>query len=129
MPLYEYKCDACGKRFEKIRKFSDPPLDVCPLCGSGPVEKLISSPAFQFKGSGFYETDYVKKDKGSSSDSDKGSSAASSEGDAGKVAKKDGKESSDSKPAAASSESSKTSGSASSSTPAKDSAPASTTKS
>jgi putative FmdB family regulatory protein len=62
MPLYEYQCDACGRRFELIRKFSDPPLDACPTCG-GPVRKLVSSPAFQFKGSGFYITDYPKKDQ------------------------------------------------------------------
>jgi putative FmdB family regulatory protein len=61
MPLYEYQCTKCGARFEKIRKFSDPPLDVCPKCGGGPVEKLLSAPAFQFKGSGFYITDYARK--------------------------------------------------------------------
>ena len=62
MPLYEYHCDACGRRFELIRKFSDPPLDACPHCG-GTVHKLFSSPAIQFKGSGFYITDYAKKDQ------------------------------------------------------------------
>ena len=46
MPLYEYECDACGERYELIRKFSDPPLEVCPKCGHGPVRKLVSSPAF-----------------------------------------------------------------------------------
>src|SRR6266705_1391292 len=61
MPLHEYECDVCGRRFEKIQKFSDPPIEVCPTCG-GHVHKLISSPAFQFKGSGFYATDYAKKD-------------------------------------------------------------------
>jgi putative FmdB family regulatory protein len=61
MPLYEYQCEACGSRFEKIRKFSDPPLEVCAVCGKGPVEKLLSSPAIQFKGSGWYITDYAKK--------------------------------------------------------------------
>jgi len=61
MPLYEYECEACGRRFEVIRKFSDPPPDVCTLCGSGPVNRLPSSPAIQFKGSGFYITDYAKK--------------------------------------------------------------------
>ena len=60
MPLYEYECEACGAHFEKIRKFSDPPLDVCDKCGKGPVKKLLSSPAFQFKGSGWYVTDYGK---------------------------------------------------------------------
>ena len=62
MPLYEYQCQACGQRFEQIRKFSDPPLEQCAKCGKGPVERLLSSPAFQFKGSGWYVTDYAKKD-------------------------------------------------------------------
>jgi len=62
MPLYEYQCDACGRAFELIRKFSDPPLAKCPHCG-GTVRKLLSSPAIQFKGSGFYITDYAKKDQ------------------------------------------------------------------
>lgn len=61
MPLYEYECEACGQRFEVIRKFSDPPLEVCTLCGSGRINRLPSSPAIQFKGSGFYITDYAKK--------------------------------------------------------------------
>jgi putative FmdB family regulatory protein len=59
MPLYEYQCDACGRRFERIQKFSDPPASECPTCG-GAVRKLLSPPAIQFKGSGFYITDYVK---------------------------------------------------------------------
>ncbi|MCC6163291.1 MAG: zinc ribbon domain-containing protein [Acidobacteria bacterium] len=60
MPLYEYECDACGHRFEVIQKFSDDPLTTCPKCG-GSVRKLLSSPAIQFKGSGWYITDYAKK--------------------------------------------------------------------
>ena len=63
MPLYEYQCEACQKRFEVIRKFSDPELDVCTLCGKGPVQRLLSSPAIQFKGSGWYITDYSQKGK------------------------------------------------------------------
>jgi putative FmdB family regulatory protein len=63
MPLYEYECDACGRRFERIQKFSDPPVEACPTCG-GAVHKLIASPAFQFKGTGWYITDYAKKDNG-----------------------------------------------------------------
>jgi putative FmdB family regulatory protein len=59
MPLYEYQCDACGQRFEVIQKFSDPPVETC-ACG-GPVKKLLSSPAIQFKGSGWYVTDYARK--------------------------------------------------------------------
>ena len=69
MPLYEYECDACGHRFEKIQKFSDPLQDTCPKCG-GPVHKLMSSPAIQFKGSGFYITDYAKKDHAASAKAD-----------------------------------------------------------
>ena len=63
MPLYEYECDACGQRFEAIRKFSESDLDVCSLCGKGPVRRLISSPAIQFKGTGWYVTDYSSKGK------------------------------------------------------------------
>jgi putative FmdB family regulatory protein len=73
MPLYEYQCDACGHRFEKIQKFSDPLVDTCPKCG-GAVHKLMSSPAIQFKGSGFYITDYPKGEKGSAPKSDGGKS-------------------------------------------------------
>jgi putative FmdB family regulatory protein len=60
MPLYEYQCDACSNRFERIQKFSDPPIATCPSCG-GSVRKLLSSPAIQFKGTGWYITDYAKK--------------------------------------------------------------------
>jgi putative FmdB family regulatory protein len=85
MPLYEYECETeKGRRFEIIQKFSDEPVTVCPTCG-GPVRRLISSPAIQFKGSGWYITDYAKKsgtDAGketkSSSSSDSGSSSSSS---------------------------------------------------
>jgi putative FmdB family regulatory protein len=77
MPLYEYECEACGQRFELIRKFSDPPLDVCTLCGKGPVTRLLSSPAIQFKGSGFYITDYVKKGEGGKGEGGKGEAGKS----------------------------------------------------
>jgi putative FmdB family regulatory protein len=76
MPLYEYECDA-GHRFELIRKFSDPPLEECPTCGA-PVHKLFSSPAIQFKGSGFYITDYAKKDQTPASPSGESSSDTTS---------------------------------------------------
>jgi putative FmdB family regulatory protein len=62
MPLYEYQCESCGHRFEVIQKFSDAPVDTCPTCG-GPVQKLLSSPAIQFKGSGWYITDYARSGK------------------------------------------------------------------
>ena len=60
MPLYEYQCKKCHHRFERIQKFSDPHVKKCPDCG-GPVEQVVSAPAVQFKGSGWYVTDYGKK--------------------------------------------------------------------
>jgi len=60
MPIYEYRCDKCQKRFERIQKVADPLCKKCPHCG-GPIRKMISSPSFQFKGSGFYVNDYTKK--------------------------------------------------------------------
>lgn len=60
MPLYEYECRQCGRRFEKMQKFSDEPEKTCEACG-GLVERLISAPAIQFKGTGWYVTDYARK--------------------------------------------------------------------
>jgi putative FmdB family regulatory protein len=68
LPLYEYQCRKCGKRFEKIQKFSDPPLEIHEKCG-GAVYRLLSSPAIQFKGSGWYVTDYARKSSPPSEDS------------------------------------------------------------
>ena len=78
MPLYEYQCQKCGHRFERIQRFSDPLVKKCPECG-GKVEQLLSAPAVQFKGSGWYVTDYAKKSAGSSSKSE-----AESKSDSGK---------------------------------------------
>ena len=74
MPLYEYECDACGRRFEVIQKFSEV-TEQCRLCAKGPVRRLMSSPAIQFKGTGWYITDYAQKGKsgGESSGTDKAS--------------------------------------------------------
>src|SRR6202047_3678636 len=74
MPLYEYECKKCHHRFEKIQKFSDRMVRKCPDCG-GPVEQMISAPAVQFKGSGWYVTDYAKKSSspGSSGGGESGS--------------------------------------------------------
>jgi putative FmdB family regulatory protein len=93
MPNYEYLCKDCGHRFEQIRKFSDKQLRKCPECG-GVIEQVISAPAVQFKGSGWYVTDYAKK--GSSSGS---SSSASSDSDSSAKETKDSKESKDAKDA------------------------------
>lgn len=79
MPLYEYQCDSCHERFERIQKFSDPPVDVCPKCGKGPVKKLLSSPAIQFKGSGWYITDYARKSGDASKSGDSKTSSSSSD--------------------------------------------------
>lgn len=68
MPLYEYSCQNCGETFEVIQKFSDPPLKIHEVCG-GAVERLLSPPALQFKGSGWYVTDYARNGKAKSSDS------------------------------------------------------------
>ena len=76
MPLYEYRCESCQHQFEVIQKFSDAPIAVCPKCGAGPVVKLLSSPAFQFKGSGWYITDYARKDS-AKAESAKGETAKS----------------------------------------------------
>ena len=76
MPLYEYQCTKCKHTFEKIQKFSDPPVTKCPQCG-GKVEQLLSAPAIQFKGAGWYVTDYAKKGKSSSGKSGSDTSASS----------------------------------------------------
>lgn len=88
MPLYEYQCKKCGHRFEKIQKFSDPPVKKCPECG-GAVEQVISAPAVQFKGSGWYVTDYAKKSHTSAS-SDSGNKDKDKDKDT-KESKKDDK--------------------------------------
>jgi len=78
VPLYEYQCPHCG-RFETIRKFSDPILTACPTCGRA-VEKLLSAPAIQFKGTGWYITDYARKSAGANGGSKaEGKSEAKSE--------------------------------------------------
>ena len=70
MPLYEYQCTACGERSEILQRISDPSHTHCPKCG-GTVKKLISSPAIQFKGSGFYKTDYASTSTAKSEKSEK----------------------------------------------------------
>ena len=111
MPLYEYECEACQKRFEKIQKYTDAPPDVCPHCGKGPIKKLFSSPAIQFKGSGFYITDYAKKstsEAGSKSSSEGSSSSSESKSSETKSSETKSSESkSDSKPSSGDSSSKK----------------------
>jgi putative FmdB family regulatory protein len=94
MPNYEYLCNKCGHRFEQIRKFSDKQLRKCPECG-GIIEQVISAPAVQFKGSGWYVTDYPKKGAGSAASS--ASSSSSSEGDSSAKVVKETKEANETK--------------------------------
>jgi putative FmdB family regulatory protein len=77
VPLYEYQCKACHHRFEKIQKFSDPLVTECPECGEDKVEQMISAPAVQFKGTGWYVTDYAKKGSHSASASNSDSKSES----------------------------------------------------
>jgi putative FmdB family regulatory protein len=86
VPLYEYRCKACGHQFEKIQSFSAPDEKECPVC-EGELERLISAPAVQFKGSGWYVTDYAGKggSKGPAKSAESGNgsdkpAAASSDG-------------------------------------------------
>jgi putative FmdB family regulatory protein len=114
MPLYEYECESCAHRFEVIQKFSDAPISVCPKCG-GPVQKLLSSPAIQFKGSGFYLTDYGRgtgsKSESANTKAGKAESGATSGGDSAAKSdsgssdtKSSASETSSAKPAASKSE-------------------------
>jgi putative FmdB family regulatory protein len=104
LPLYEYECPKDGT-FERMQKFSDPPLTACPTCG-GPIEKLLSAPAIQFKGTGWYVTDYARKssgaeggkeakdkarDKAEAKESSKDSSSSSSSSSESKSASSDSK--------------------------------------
>ena len=82
MPLYEYQCKKCHSLMERIQKFSDSPLTVCPHCG-GELEQLLSAPAIQFKGSGWYVNDYARKSSGAGAAKRNGSASSSaSEGKA-----------------------------------------------
>jgi putative FmdB family regulatory protein len=114
MPIYEYECLQCGKRTELLQRMNDAPLATCPQCG-GAVRKLISAPAVQFKGSGWYVTDYAGKKGASSGKSESKSESSSSEGksesksEAKSESKGEGKSeskspSSDSKPSSGSSD-------------------------
>lgn len=93
MPIYEYQCQACGHKFEKLQKISDEPLSDCPACEKTELKKLISAAAFRLKGGGWYETDFKSGDKKnlakddasksskSSADSASSSNSSSSSGD------------------------------------------------
>lgn len=84
MPLYEYQCNACSHRLEVLQRLAEPPLTTCPECG-GELRKLISAPAFQFKGEGWYVTDYARKSESG------GAQAADKAGEKAEKAAKEGK--------------------------------------
>jgi putative FmdB family regulatory protein len=96
VPLYEYQCQKCKHKFEKIQKFSDPPVRKCPECGS-PVEKVMHAPNVQFKGTGWYVTDYGGKSDKSKTDGGSEKSSAEKGGSEKKetTAKEDGARSKD----------------------------------
>ena len=87
MPIYEYKCEECGEVFDVLQKLNSEPVKACINCG-GKVEKLISSSSFQFKGSGWYVTDYKKKDP----DKDKYKKTVSNDKEDGKDTSTKGKD-------------------------------------
>ena len=101
MPIYEYQCLSCGKRTEVLQKMDDAPLAACPTCG-GEVKKLISAPAFQLKGSGWYATDYGGKKGGGGSSSESKPEKSESKGESKAEGKSESKPESKSEKAAVS---------------------------
>lgn len=112
MPLYEYRCTECETTLEAIQAFAAPPLEECPECGRSSLKKLLSAPAFQFKGSGWYVSDYARKDRSAAGESGAESAAAGDNGSEsnGKSTPKESSSDSDKK-AGASSSSGKSEGS------------------
>ncbi len=92
MPLYEYKCDRCGDVFEVIEKFSDPPLQEHAGCG-GHVERLLSAPALQFKGTGWYVTDYARNSGNNGKSSSKSEAKSDTKSETKSESKSDSKSS------------------------------------
>ena len=105
MPLYEYECRLCSERVEILQRFSDPPYAHCPKCG-GDMKKLLSSPAIQFKGSGFYKTDYPSSTASATSSSRDAKSESKGEG----KSESKGESKADSKPESSASSTSESKG-------------------
>jgi putative FmdB family regulatory protein len=110
MPIYEYRCSECGKTFDSIQKFSDEPFTKCgqsnvecPKDGNGAVERLLSTPSFHFKGSGFYITDYNKGSGGAKDAKSPGSTSSSSENKSESKSETKSETKTESKPAASTS--------------------------
>ena len=96
MPLYEYQCTECEATLEAIQAFSAPPLEDCPECGRPSLKKLLSAPAFQFKGSGWYVNDYARKDNGNGNSKDPSGDATNGKPATSEASSDQGKKSSDS---------------------------------
>jgi putative FmdB family regulatory protein len=120
VPLYEYQCKQCGHRFDKIQSFSAPEIKECPVC-KGEVEKMISAPAFQFKGSGWYVSDYGKGGAAGSNTRPDNKPKSEGSSSSGESSSSESKGSGDSKPASSSDSGS----SPSTATPASTSTPSS----
>ena len=121
MPLYEYECDACHERFEVIQKrFADPAPEHCARCGKGPVQRMQSTPAIQFKGSGWYITDYAggRSNSASSTSATDGDAKSESKSESTGDSKKDGEKKSTGESASTKTESSSSSSTTTPSTPA-----------
>ena len=115
MALYEYQCQQCGRRSEVLQKMADAPLTTCEVCG-GPLKRLVSSPAVQFKGSGWYVTDYARKGGGGGAAKESGKEGGAKDGGdkpAADAAKSEGTAAGDAKPASGSTTSTPTSSSSS----------------
>ena len=97
MPIYEFECSACGERFDRLQKLSDPDPDACPNCGATGVRRRLTAPSFRLAGSGWYETDFKKDAEKKRNLADKGDAKAEPKADAGSGTAKPG----ESKPAEA----------------------------
>ena len=117
MPIYEYRCAACGHELEMLQKLSEAPLVDCPACGKGALTKLVSAAGFQLKGSGWYATDYGRSKSATSDDSNtangKSSDSSTSTASSDKGSSSSEKSSASSEKSSTSSEKSSSSSSAS----------------
>ena len=95
MPIYEYQCDNCGHKLEKLQKISDEPLKICPQCSNHSLKKLVSAAAFRLKGGGWYETDFkTKRQRNISGDRDTKEVAGSKNGSSNEISAKEANKSS-----------------------------------
>jgi putative FmdB family regulatory protein len=120
VPIYEYECEACHKRFEIMQKFSDRPLRKCAKCGGGPIGKILSAPALVFKGTGWYVTDYARAGK-AGTDGKAGGNGKHNGKHNGEVSSKDSKDKESTSTTTSSTDSTSAASSTASSSPSKSS--------